>query len=292
MELRVLKYFLTVAREGNITKAAEVLHITQPTLSRQLMELEEELGTILFYRGKRNITLTEAGMLFQKRAEEITGLVRKTEEEFETQKKFMGGVINIGCVESLTSKLLIDVIEDFSKEYPNLRYDLYNGFADDIKYKIDKGLIDIGLLLEPVEVYKYDFIKLPYDDNWGVLVPTNSPLASKESVTMREIVDYPLLLPYRAITRKYILNWFGNADVKVVATYNLLSNLIFMVEKGFGYAICLDSALVVRNNNNVKFIPFEPRMTTKSVIVWRKNHGMSDVASLFLEKIKNAFKAL
>lgn len=169
MELRVLNYFLTVAEEGNITKAAEILHITQPTLSRQLMELEHELGTTLFIRGKRQITLTDDGILFQQRSKEIMQLVHKTENEFREQRELIGGVISLGCVESRTSCMLMEQVKEFSQKYPGVRFDLFNGYSDDIKDKIDRGLIDCGLLLEPVEISKYDFLRLKGEEVWGGL---------------------------------------------------------------------------------------------------------------------------
>lgn len=229
--------------------------------------------------------------MFQKRAREITELVDKTEQEFEVKKKTTGGVIKIGCVESVTMEAVSDIIEEFIKEYPDVRIDMYNGFVDDIKYRIDKGLVDIGILLEPVEISKYDFVRLKCMDNWGLLVPINSALAVKKTIALSEIVEFPLIIPYRAMTRDYILDWFGNVDVNVVATYNIVSNTIFMVEKGMGYALCLDGAMTVRNNSNVKFVPLEPKRTTNSVLVWKKEHSLNKITEQFLNKIKNALKA-
>ena len=182
MEIRVLKYFLTVAREESITKGAEILHITQPTLSRQLMQLEEELRVQLFIRGKNKIILTDEGMLLRRRAEEIVDLVGRTEKEFDEHDNLIGGEIFIGAGETNAMHTLADLIKEFNKEYPQVKYNLYSGNADDIKERIDKGLIDIGLLTEPVNIEKYDFIRLPNKEAWGVLMQKDSPLAKKEYI--------------------------------------------------------------------------------------------------------------
>lgn len=179
MELRVLRYFLTVARVENITHAATILHVTQPTLSRQLADLEKNLETQLFIRGKSKITLTEAGMLLRQRAEEILTLADKTEKEFKDQNNLVGGTISIGSVESLTSNVILQLLKDFNMEYPQVKYHIYSGTGDDIKERIDKGLLDVGILLEPIHIEKYDFIRLPQKERWGVLMKTSSPLAQK-----------------------------------------------------------------------------------------------------------------
>ena len=292
MELRVLRYFLTVAREGNITKAAEILHITQPTLSRQLMELEEELRTNLFMRGKRHITLTNEGLLLNQRAKEIIELADKTEREFMEQKNLIGGVISIGCVESMAALVLPELLEAFSMKYPQVQYDLYNAYADDIKEKLDKGLIDIGLLLEPVERSKYDFIRLPQQERWGVLMQRSDPLAQKEFITLKDISAFPLIIPKRTIVQNEIANWFDDDYNKlhIFATYNLLSNATLLVEKGLVYAVCLQGALSIRDDSATFFVPFTPEHTTKSVLIWQKNHIFSSASSLFIQTAKMLFK--
>ena len=292
MELRILRYFLAVVREGNITKAAEILHITQPTLSRQLKELEEELGTNLFIRGKREIKLTDEGLLLDQRAKEIIELADKTERQFIEHKNLIGGVISIGCVESRATLFLPELLEKFSKKYPQVQYDLYNGYADDIKEKIDKGLIDIGLLLEPVEIWKYDFIRLPHNERWGVLMQKSDPLAQKESITLKDISMFPLIIPKRAIVQNEIANWFDGDFNKlhIFATYNLIFNAILLVEKGLGYAVCIQGALSIRDNSTTCFIPLTPEHTTKSVLIWKKNYIFSSASSLFIETAKMLFK--
>ena len=179
MEIRILRYFLTVAREENITKAANVLHITQPTLSRQLMQLEDELNTQLLIRGKNKITLTDAGMLLRRRAEEIIDLADKTEKEFLEADELIAGEIFVGAGEINAMHFLGDFMIEFQHRYPQIKYHLYSGNADDVKQKIDQGLLDIGLLTEPVDVEKYDFVRLDYQEAWGILAPKDSPIAKK-----------------------------------------------------------------------------------------------------------------
>lgn len=293
MELRVLKYFLTVAQEKNITKAAEVLHITQPTLSRQLMELEEELNTKLFIRGKRNITLTNSGLFLKERAEEILELSEKTKNDFLNNKNMVKGVISIGCVEAECMENFIDIVKIFQNKYPNVQFDLYNGYGDDVIEKIEKGIVDIGVVLEPIDISKYDFIKLSKKEKWGLLVNIKNPLAEKNEISLNEFFSYPIILPKRGAVQNEILNWFSEKMINpnIIAFYNLLSNVVILVEKELGSAVCMEGALSIKNNQNIKFIPFNPERTTNGVIIWKKNKILSPCVSLFIEEIKNAYRA-
>lgn len=285
MELRVLRYFLAVAREGNMTKAADILHITQPTLSRQIIDLENELGTALFVRGKRSIALTDDGLLFYQRAQEIVELADKTEREFVERHDLINGVISIGCVETMGSRLLADLITEYHKKYPQVKFDLYNGYSDDIKDRIDKGLLDLGLLMVPVEISKYDFMRLDITDTWGVLVPSDDPIAKKETVALDEIIDKPLIVPKRSAVHSEVVNWFGiSADrLNIVATHTLLSNTVLLVERGMGYALTLNGSLSICSSKKIKFIPLHPQRTTESVFVWKKHHLFNPASSLFIQ---------
>lgn len=204
MELRVLRYFMTVARVESITHAAEILHITQPTLSRQLADLEDELGTQLLIRGKRKISLTDAGMLLLQRAEEILTIADKTEKEFKDQINLVGGTISIGSVESLTTQVLSKILKAFNEEYPQVSYQVFSGTGDDIKERLDKGLLEVGILLEPINIEKYDFIRLPQKERWGVLTRADSPLARKDIITPKDLVGVPLFKSSRAIVQNEI----------------------------------------------------------------------------------------
>jgi DNA-binding transcriptional LysR family regulator len=293
MEIRVLKYFLTVAREESITKGAEILHITQPTLSRQLMQLEEELGVELFTRGKSKITLTDEGMLLRRRAEEILDLVDKTEREFGEQDNLITGQIFIGAGETNAMHVLANLIKEFNKEYPQVKYNLYSGNADDIKEKIDKGLIDIGLLTEPVNIEKYDFVRLPNKEIWGVLMQKDSPLAKKENIKPEDLSNMAVINTKRPMVQNEIENWFGTQyeKINVIATYNLIYNAAIMVEEGLGYAICFEKLVNINNETNLCFKPFYPRLETGTVIVWKKHQVFSAATTKFIEKIINALKA-
>jgi DNA-binding transcriptional LysR family regulator len=292
MEIRVLKYFLMVAREENITKAAEVLHITQPTLSRQLVQLEDELGARLFIRGKTKITLTDEGMLLRRRAEEIVDLADKTEKEFSEHDNFIGSEIFIGAAETSAMHVLADSIKKFSKEYPQVKYNLYSGNADDIKERIDKGLIDMGLLTEPVNIEKYDFIRLPQKEIWGVLMPKDSPLAKKEYIRPDDLAQMPIINTKRSIVQNEIENWFGvdYQKLNVIATYNLIFNAAIMVEEGLGYAICLERLVNINDETKICFKPFYPELETGLVIVWKKHQVFSTATTKFIENIKDSFK--
>lgn len=223
MELRVLNYFLTVVREENITKAAQLLHVTQPTLSRQLMQLEEELGVQLFHRGKHSVTLTEDGMLLRRRAQEITSLSDKTIAEFKNKEEVTSGEILIGCGETRSMSILSDNIKRFREIYPLVQFHIYSATADDIKERLEKGLLDIGLLTEPVDISKYEFVRMPYKERWGVLVNSESQLYEKESVSPAELADIPLIMVQRNSVKNELASWFGDIyeQLDVAATYNL-----------------------------------------------------------------------
>lgn len=293
MDIRVLKYFLTVAREENITRAAEVLHITQPTLSRQLIQLEEELKVKLFVRGKNKITLTNEGMLLRRRADEIVDLADRTEREFGEQDSLIGGEIFIGAGESNAMHTLANLIKMFHNEYPQVKYNLYSGNADDIKERIDKGLIDIGLLTEPVNIEKYDFIRLPNKETWGVLMTKDSPLANKEFIKPEDLTNMPIIITKRSIVQNEIQNWFGSyyEKLKIMGTYNLIYNAAIMVEEGLGYAVCFEKLVNINEETNLCFKQFYPKLETGTVIVWKKHQVFSAATAKFIEKVINALKA-
>ena len=291
MELRVLRYYLTVAREENITRAAEILHITQPTLSRQMAELEEELNTRLFERTNRKITLTEAGMLLRRRAEELVSLADKTELEFKNSGEELTGLISIGSgVSAVVSENLPDLIQTYSKKYPHVCFELHTGTAAVIKDQLDKGLLDIGILMEPVEVEKYDFIRLPKKDVWGVLMPEDDPLAQKNSITSADLQNLPLIASWRIVERE-AKAWFGgNTDhLNVICTYDLIDNAALLVERRLGYAFVIEGAL--KNYAGLVFRPLFPEVSNTSVLVWKKYQPSSGAVQKFIELARNACKA-
>lgn len=288
MELRVLKYFLMVAREENITKAAQLLHLTQPTLSRQLMQLEEELGVKLFHRSKHSIILTEEGMLLKRRAQELISLSEKTVQELSHKDVVVSGEIAIGCGETKSMSYLSEQMVAFRAQYPLVQFQIHSATADDIKERIEKGILDMGLLCEPVDIGKYEFIRMPLKEKWGVLVPADSTLAEKEFVTPEDLVAVPLLISRREAVKNELSNWFGDYydQLQIAATFNLVINAATMVKYHTGAALCFDLGL---SYEGVRFIPFSPALETGSVLVWKKNQALSPATSLFIQQIKNAF---
>lgn len=293
MEIRVLKYFLAVAREQSISGAAEVLHLSQPTLSRQLMDMENELGKQLFIRGNRRISLTEEGLFLRKRAEEIVDLVEKTEAEITSSEEIISGDIYIGAGETDVMRLIARVAKKLQEDYPDIRYHIFSGNAEDVTEKLDKGLLDFGLLIEPTDTTKYESIKLPATDTWGVLMRKDSPLAKKDMITAKDLWELPLLCSkqifenYPNILSKWLKK--GADDLHIVATYNLLYNASVMVEEGFGYALCLDKIVKTFDNDPLCFRPLHPILEVNLDIVWKKYQIFSKAAELFLKQLHEAF---
>ena len=291
MELRVLRYYLAVAREENITRAAEILHITQPTLSRQMAELEAELNTKLFDRTNRKIVLTEAGMLLRRRAEELVSLAEKTELEFKNSGEELTGLISIGSgVSAVVSGNLPDLIQIYSNKYPHVCFELHTGTAAAIKDQLDKGLLDVGILMEPVEVGKYDFIRLPEKDVWGILMPEDDPLAQKTNITPADLQTLPLIVSWRIVERE-AKAWFGGDTdhLNVICTYDLIDNAVPLVERCLGYAFVIEGAL--KKYNSLVFRPLYPEVSNTSVLVWKKYQPSSTAVQKFVELARNACNA-
>ena len=296
MEIRVLRYFLAVAREGSITNASYSLHITQPTLSRQLKELEDELGHKLFRRGSHNMTLTNEGFIFRKRAEEIIDMVDKTENEFRAMGKDIAGDIYIGGGETDAIKLLADVILGIRKDYPDIRYHLFSGNAADVMERLDKGFLDFGIIIQPADLTKYDCLHIPAAETWGVVMRKDAPLASKSRVTREDLAKLPLICSRQVIEDKNESNeftkWFGDEfeNLNIVTTFNLVFNAAIMAEKGIGYAVSIDKLVNISEESPLCFRPLEPRLNTGLDIIWRKNQLLSPAAELFLNRLADSFK--
>ncbi len=291
MELRVLRYFLAVVYEENISRAAETLHITQPTLSRQLMQLEDELGTQLFVRGKSKISLTNEGMLLKRRAQEIIDLTDKTEQEFLQPSERIAGIIDIGGGETYTMRYMAECMKTFHEMYPQVSYHLFSGNADDVKEKLDNGLIDIGLLTEPVDIEKYDYIRLPQKDIWGVLMRKDHPLANKEFIEPQDLKNESILCSQRDLVVKKLEHWFGDVfhTIQIISTYNLVYNASLLVESGMGLAICFEKLINISETTNITFKRLSPRLESGTVIVWKKHQIFSLATTRFLEMLKNHF---
>ena len=295
MEIRVLKYFLAVAREGSITRAANSLHLTQPTLTRQLQELEKELKQKLLIRGKYKVTLTPEGLRLRKRAEEIIEMVEKTEAEFQSINDIMGGDIYIGGGESDCMKYIAEVIKKVQTDYPDIKFHIHSGNAEDVTEKLDKGLLDFGVLIQPVDLAKYDNITLPEKDVWGVVMRKDSLLAKKEFVELKDLYGLPLINSRQAMrktsSKNEFIEWFQGEfeNLRTVGTINLVYNAAVMVKAGIGYAITLDKLVDVSEKSELCFRPLSPRLESGLDIVWKKSQVFSPAAALFLEKLKQKF---
>jgi DNA-binding transcriptional LysR family regulator len=295
MELRVLRYFLTVAREGSMTAAANFLHVTQPTLSRQLKDLEEDLGKKLFIRSSHSIILTEEGMLLRKRAEEIVDMVDKLESEFSSMEETISGDVYIGGGETDAMRQIARVVKDLQLPYPNIRYHLYSGNEDDVTDRLDKGLLDFGILIQPADLSKYNYINIPAKDVWGVVMRKDSPLAFKDTIQTVDLLNVPLICSRQAMKQTFSKNefadWFGEDfdKLNVVTTYNLAYNAAIMVDEGIGYAITLDKIVNTSSESNLCFRPLEPRLESGLNIVWKKHQVFSAAADMFLKEMQVKF---
>lgn len=288
MEFRVLQYFLAVAREQSISKAASSLFVTQPNLSRQMQNLEKEVGQRLFIRGTRKITLTEAGRLLYKRAEEIIELYNKTETELNKPITDIRGDIYIGGGESYVMGLIAKAAHEVQKDYPNVKFHLFSGDMVAVSEKLDKGLIDFGIFIEPADLSKYDYLRLPLTDTWGVLMRKDSPLAGKKYITPEDLRDEPLIRSKHSLGKSIISDWFKKSadELNIVATYNLLYNASILVEEGIGYAVGLDKIINTSGDSNLCFVPFYPKLESRLDIAWKKYQVFTKGAEIFLKKLQ------
>lgn len=297
MEIRVLRYFLAVAREESITAAANFLHLTQPTLSRQIHDLEEELGQRLLIRKSHRVTLTPEGMLLRKRAEEILSMVDKTESEFRSLETTVSGDVYIGSGETQAVRQIAEIIRRMQVEYPGIHYHMHSGNAQDITDRLDNGLLDFGILIQPADITKYDSLDLPAKDVWGVIMRKDSPLAAKEQLCKEDLRSLPLLCSRQAVlTQRHgnaFASWFGAEFEKlnIVSTYNLIYNAAIMVEAGVGYAVTLDHLANTSATSDLCFRPLFPRLESGLNIIWKKYQVFSPAAEVFLDHLKEAFTA-
>ncbi len=290
MEIRLLRYFLAVAQEESISKAADILHITQPTLSRQLMDLEKELNTKLLIRGKRNkkITLTEDGKLLKSRAQEIIELTNKTESEFLFGDKNISGDIFIGGGETDAIRVIARTIKRLSLEYPNIKYHFYSGNGEDVTEKLNKGLLDFGVFIEPIDKKEYGFIQLPQNDTWGILMRKDSDLAKKEFIEPEDLINIPLFSSRQYLVKNLISGWLGFdfEKLNIIGSYNLLYNASVMVEEGLGCALCIDKLINISGDSKLCFKPLKPKLEAGILVAWTKNQPLSKIAKLFIQKLQ------
>ncbi len=287
-ELRVLNYFLMAAREENITRAAELLHVTQPTLSRQIAQLEEELGVKLFQRSNHHIILTDDGMLLKRRAQELVSLAEKTKRDFSHRGE-ISGVVSIGSGELKSMQFLSEAIASFREKYPGVTFEIYSGDSDDIKERIDRGLLDIGLLLEPVDISKYDFVRTNITEEWYALVSTHSPLAEKAVLTPADFENVPLIFTRRELAQAHIFSWLGKYanENNIAASGNLLHNIAILARNGVG---CVISIRLDPQYEGLKYIPLSPKLESGTVLVWKKMQPFPRATETFIEHLKEMFK--
>ena len=296
MELRVLNYFLTVAREGGLTGASEVLHVTQPTMSRQIQELEEELGQKLFIRTTRSMVLTPEGMLLRKRAEEILEMAERTKSEFSAMGSTVAGDVLIGSGETFALKQITDLMAQIREEYPGIHFQIYSGNAEEVAERLEKGLLDFGVFVEPADISRYNSIRLPVMDTWGLILRKDHPLAQKEHITREDLGDVPLIMSRQEMAAQKAgndyLDWFGGSYelLNVVAGYNLMYNGALMVRSGLGCAVGLDRIVNTTETSDLCFRPFDPPLEAGIVVVWKKYQVFSKAAEMLLEKMKKVFE--
>lgn len=287
MELRILQYFLAVVREENISRAADVLHITQPTLSRQMAQLEEELGTQLFVRGK-HLALTDAGVMLRQRAEEVAALMDKIEREFEEHNE-VSGIISIGSGGMKALQLLMPAMRSFREKHPRVRFQLYTNSAEHVKERLEQGLLDFGLLLEPVDITKFEYIRMGEKEKWGVLLRADHPLAQKSCVAKDDLRGLPLIVTDRRPLQKEIESWLGGPleQLDLFATYNIITNVASLVDSGAAAALTIEGAVALMDQRRMAFIPLFPEVSMTSVLAWKRFQPDFNAAGQFLEHFKS-----
>lgn len=288
MEIRVLRYFLEIARVGNMSRVAEALHISQPTLSKQMKELEEELGKKLFRRGRAGLTLTDEGMLLRKRAEDILDMVDKTTDEFNALDTVTGGEVYIGCAESHQIKYLARIIKEFREDYPLFRYHLTSGNTEQVVERLDRGLIDFAVIVEPPNLSKYNYIEVPETNTWGLVMKKDDPLAGKTCIEVDDLTGLPIICSTQAMQAD-IPRWCGEkADMlDLSGTINLAYNGSVFVKEGVGYMLAFDNLIDTGTNSPLTFRPLNPPLETKMYVIWKKYQVFTPIAELLVDEMKN-----
>lgn len=285
MDIRVLNYFLMVAREENITKAAQFLHITQPTLSRQLQQLEDELGVKLFRRSNHSIYLTSEGLLFRRRAQELSDLAQKAKDELSQPQEELTGEVSIGCGELKSIAELLTIMDAFNREHPLVKFHLHSGYNNDIKEWVEQGTLDLGLLVEPVDIGRYAFVRMKEKEEWGVLVRRDSPLAGKDCIHPGDLLGTPLITTRDEAIHKELASWSGDyaGQMEPLMTYNLLYNAAAAVRQGMGAAVCLHLDCQYKD---LVFVPMRPKLELSSVLAWKEGQTFSRTVSTFIQFAK------
>lgn len=291
MEIRVLRYFLETAREGNMTRAAERLHVTQPTLSKQIKELETELGKKLFIRGNFNVTLTEEGMFLRKRAEDLLSIAEKIETEFKNMDSITGGDVYIGCAESYLIKYLAKAVKKLNEKYENIHYHITSGGTEQVIEKLERGILDMAFIVEPPELSKYNYLDIPEADKWGIYMLRDCPLTQKEYITVDDLLPYPVFCSEQSV-KADLPRWAGEKAEKlnVIANFNLANNSFVFVREGLGLGLSFEKIIEVNENTDLTFRPLEPPLYNKMCVIWKKYQMFTPVAELLLEEIKKVIQ--
>ena len=294
IETRLMQYFLAIAEEQSITKAAEYLHISQPTLSKQMMDLEENLGKQLLIRGRKRVTLTEEGAYLRDRAQEIISLMDKTESAFRENEQSITGDVYIGCGEHRSTFSIMQIIRTIQEEYPDIRFHFFSSNADAITERLDNGLLDMGFLLEPEISPRYDYQKLQLRETWGILMRKDSPLAGKKEISFSDLTDLPLIMPSQTSNRNHLTTFFADEMVEphIVSTYNLIYNAGLMVEAGMGYALCIDELINTTGSHPLAFRPLSPHLHSDVYLFTKKYQVFSKAAKLFLSRLEKNIDSL
>lgn len=290
MELRVLKYFIEVAHEKNISRAAKKLHISQPALSKQIKQLEEELGRKLFKRKSFSVELTAEGILLSRRAEDLLEMENKIKMEFETMNEDVAGDIYIGCAESDSMKYFVRIAKDLQDTYPKICYHLYSGNYEDVYYRLDNGLLDFYITMQSIDVSKYEYLMLPSPDIWGIIMRKDDPMAKKERITLEDLQNLPLIISREGMREEYP-KWFRNEFKKfhVKATFNLIYNATIMVKERIGYAISIDKLINTSENSELCFRPLYPELKSELRFIWKKHQIFNTPAKLLLQKMQDLY---
>ena len=290
MEIRVLRYFLEIAREENMTRASERLHVSQPTLSKQMKDLEEELGKKLFRRGSASIHLTDEGMLLRKRAEDILAMVDKTTDEFKALDEITGGDVYIGCAESHQVRYLAEIIHKFRERYPLLKYHILSGDTEQVAERLDRGLLDFAVIVEPPNLQKYNYIELPVADRWGVVMRKDCSLAEKQSVTATDLIGYDLMSSPQSLEADFP-RWCGEKldELTITGTVNLFYNGTVFVKAGDCLLLTFEHLADTGNESELCFRPLTPILESKMYIIWTRYQVFSPIADRLIDEIKSHF---
>ena len=291
MEIRVLRYFLEIAREGNMTRAAKRLHVTQPTLSKQMKELEQELGKKLFRRGSANVSLTDEGMLLRKRAEDLLAMADKIESEFRSLDDIAGGDIYIGCAESYLIKYLAFAVRRLNEKYENIHYHITSGDTEQVTESLDRGLLDFAFIVEPPDLSKYNYLEIPEQDTWGVLMRKDCPLARKNFIEVSDILPYPIFCSEQS-AKVDLPRWCGEQvdQLNIMATFNLSGNAAIFAKEGLGVVLTFDKLIEISEDSDLCFRQISPALHTKMYVIWKKYQVFTPVAELLLAELKRTLQ--